>query len=83
MRRNFQYREKNRSNQNKIGETMEQKKDNNLEPIIKSPHESTEMAEEIVLSQMAEDQIIEEGENDSEETDTISHEWHTSRSRRG
>jgi len=62
---------------------MEQKKNNNLEPMIKAPQEPTELAEEIALSQMAEDQIIEESETDSEETETISHDWHTSRSRRG
>lgn len=62
---------------------MEQKKNNGIEPIIKAPQESAEQSEEVILSQMAEDQIIEDGENDSEETDTVSHDWHTSRSRRG
>jgi len=51
--------------------------------MIKAPQEPTELAEEIALSQIAEDQIIEESETDSEETETISHDWHTSRSRRG
>lgn len=50
---------------------------------LPEPLEQSQEPEEEILSQMIEDQILEESEDEIQDSDDISQDWHTSKTRRG